>query len=486
MKVLLIVVIIILFIFLCLKYKENFEYKMIDLSVSENKSESQIQMRQSNNTNNVNCSEIFNPEECNVHENKCVWEELGSNNYVCNSVCDSLEYKNNSTLCIENDDCNYDSNTFTCTKKENINSIPKLNCEDIDTYEKCDQNKDKCFFSENKCYNKNNIEHFNTSQFHLAPPGAFECKNSQSISQAKCSEIGNEFAKNANKLPGRPLQVGNGGTCLDGGWGNVPLGCSVQSDGDWAPHYKTDGIKQDGCVSTDYQLVCHSPPSCLNFDDNKNACESSSLECTYDINTGFCDPKATQTSINMNQSQLASTCEMSEREKNWSIVFSDDPTTYTCQDIQNKWGTCTNENDHNHQLIRNACPSTCANARGDTCPELMPICINSIDKDKNTTNTEMCFFGDENQGGNEFKCEEIGDYYNKFDCNYTIGPNGKGLCDPTFCLLGQGSEFNAGFGDCSTYGPGGVNSYFCTDKDINTDITAEQACSECGKCLNSA
>ena len=56
--------------------------------------------------------------------------------------------------------------------------------------------------------------------------------------------------------PGRSLQVGSGGKCLDGSWGQVPLGCSVQSGGDGAACYKTDGDTGQGCISKMYQLVC--------------------------------------------------------------------------------------------------------------------------------------------------------------------------------------------------------------------------------------
>ena len=56
--------------------------------------------------------------------------------------------------------------------------------------------------------------------------------------------------------PGRAIQIGSGGTCLDGAWGQVPLGCSVQSKGDQTGHFKMDGDSGKGCIHNDYQLIC--------------------------------------------------------------------------------------------------------------------------------------------------------------------------------------------------------------------------------------
>ena len=60
----------------------------------------------------------------------------------------------------------------------------------------------------------------------------------------------------SGNVPGRSLQVGSGGTCLDGTWGQAPIGCSVQSGGDWAPVYKTGSDTGPGCIHPMYQLVC--------------------------------------------------------------------------------------------------------------------------------------------------------------------------------------------------------------------------------------
>ena len=60
------------------------------------------------------------------------------------------------------------------------------------------------------------------------------------------------------KIPKRNLQVGAGGHCMDGSWGQVPLGCSAQSGGDWAAHYKTDTDNGNACIHPWYQLLCKS------------------------------------------------------------------------------------------------------------------------------------------------------------------------------------------------------------------------------------
>ena len=66
-------------------------------------------------------------------------------------------------------------------------------------------------------------------------------------------------AKNFFPNPRRNLQVGSG--CTDG-WEHVPIGCSIQSGGDGAAHYKTKedpkrcSINRDYLKANFYQLVC--------------------------------------------------------------------------------------------------------------------------------------------------------------------------------------------------------------------------------------
>ena len=56
---------------------------------------------------------------------------------------------------------------------------------------------------------------------------------------------------------------------------------------------------------------------------------------------------------------------------------------------------------------------------------------------------------------------------------------------PTCFAFGEGSEFNAGYGACSTYVAGQTNNGYCTIDVMtvgNKDVTAAEACSECGVC----
>ena len=87
---------------------------------------------------------------------------------------------------------------------------------------------------------------------HLAPPGSDSCDYGETVPKHECEAAGSILAP----YPGRALQVGNGGKCLDGSWGQVPLGCSVQSGGDGAAHYKISGDTGKGCTANLFQLVC--------------------------------------------------------------------------------------------------------------------------------------------------------------------------------------------------------------------------------------
>merc|ERR1719191_1316986 len=98
-------------------------------------------------------------------------------------------------------------------------------------------------------------------EWHLAPPGAHECDAGSPAPEAHCQQIVKEFASDIGKTPGRGLQIGAGGGCMDGGWGQVPLGCSAQSGGDWAGHFKKSGGLGAGCIHSAYQLVCSGPSS---------------------------------------------------------------------------------------------------------------------------------------------------------------------------------------------------------------------------------
>ena len=89
-----------------------------------------------------------------------------------------------------------------------------------------------------------------TVAWHLAPPGAHTCDTGLVASQAQCEAANKELAASAGRVPGKAMQTGSGGRCLDGGWGQVPLGCSSQSS--WTAHYKTSGDTGAGCIHSAY------------------------------------------------------------------------------------------------------------------------------------------------------------------------------------------------------------------------------------------
>jgi len=94
--------------------------------------------------------------------------------------------------------------------------------------------------------------------WHLAPAGAHICDFGNPTPKDQCDYAVATLAKAAGKkTTKRPLVVPMGvGSCGDGGRGDVPVGCSAQSGGDWAAHYKETGVSGKGCHSNIYQLVC--------------------------------------------------------------------------------------------------------------------------------------------------------------------------------------------------------------------------------------
>ena len=94
--------------------------------------------------------------------------------------------------------------------------------------------------------------------WHLAAPAATDCDYGTEATQAQCGNVVAGLASVAGAVPARGMQTGWLGTCNDGGWGNVPLGCSAQSGpgGDWTAHYKTEG---SDCGTQSYQLACSGP-----------------------------------------------------------------------------------------------------------------------------------------------------------------------------------------------------------------------------------
>lgn len=118
--------------------------------------------------------------------------------------------------------------------------------------------------------------------YHLAPAGSHKCDYGVSASAAECQAAALGLAAN----PRRTLQTGSGGTCLDGGWGQVPLGCSAQTGGDNAAHYKTAGDTGSGCIHAAYQLVCKSEDCCSNelFHVQERRCVPGCNQYMFDLN----------------------------------------------------------------------------------------------------------------------------------------------------------------------------------------------------------
>ena len=93
--------------------------------------------------------------------------------------------------------------------------------------------------------------------WHLAPPGDIVCDYGVNAAQSECEAAGLFLAQQAGETPARTLQEGSGGHC--GSWGLVPIGCSVQSGGDWAACYKPSGTMCYPRAAPQYQLVCSTP-----------------------------------------------------------------------------------------------------------------------------------------------------------------------------------------------------------------------------------
>ena len=98
--------------------------------------------------------------------------------------------------------------------------------------------------------------------YYLAPMASSTCPTGATLTdEAACAVAGNVLLAALGQTPGRGIVTNTGGTGCSG-WGLVPTGCSLQSDGDWAIHFKTGG---SDCVNGlgGYSLVCsqtHPPP----------------------------------------------------------------------------------------------------------------------------------------------------------------------------------------------------------------------------------
>jgi hypothetical protein len=87
----------------------------------------------------------------------------------------------------------------------------------------------------------------------LGEAGSNDCPQGyESVSEGECQATAESLLP-IEETMGRSLQVGNGDGQSSGSWGGVPpRACSVQSGGDWAPHFNTGGGSNAGI----YSLVC--------------------------------------------------------------------------------------------------------------------------------------------------------------------------------------------------------------------------------------
>ena len=72
-------------------------------------------------------------------------------------------------------------------------------------------------------------------------------------------------------------------------------------------------------------------------------------------------------------------CALSAAEAAWRMWG-----THTCQQMQDNWRVCTNENDPNHATVMANCPATAAMARSEPCPKLQTT---TVPKPQTTTVT---------------------------------------------------------------------------------------------------
>merc|ERR1712066_894768 len=69
--------------------------------------------------------------------------------------------------------------------------------------------------------------------YYVMARGAEVCDRGIPVTKAECQAAVKLVAGLVGMTPKRNLMVGSGGRCMDGSWGQVPPGCSVQSGDDW-------------------------------------------------------------------------------------------------------------------------------------------------------------------------------------------------------------------------------------------------------------
>jgi len=105
------------------------------------------------------------------------------------------------------------------------------------------------------------------SNWRLAPKGEISCDFGRVATEGECKDASEQImAKDyPGKSTGQTVQIQrSGGSCGNTDrWSShsadsIPPGCSLQTGGDWTPHYKWDITDSFNCNSYDerYQLVC--------------------------------------------------------------------------------------------------------------------------------------------------------------------------------------------------------------------------------------
>jgi len=89
------------------------------------------------------------------------------------------------------------------------------------------------------------VPFYSGTKAHAAHKGAHKCESGESVSETLCMQAAQQV------IPADQTQVRT--TLQVGSYGRVPVGCSVQSGGDWAAHYNKN---PNGMNDGGYSLVC--------------------------------------------------------------------------------------------------------------------------------------------------------------------------------------------------------------------------------------
>mmetsp|Transcript_6991 Transcript_6991/g.16807 ORF Transcript_6991/g.16807 Transcript_6991/m.16807 type:complete len:329 (-) Transcript_6991:58-1044(-) len=180
-------------------------------------------------------------------------------------------------------------------------------------------------------------------------------------------------------------------------------------------------------------------------------------------------------------------CDVPQSELDWtSDSLWGDGSTYSCQDMEDEWGVCTNDDDTNHDYLMLNCPVTCSIARGEECPTGEAVCeghdftedeclavgcchwnTEVLGEDNNcwsSVGTEACSGNDDDEGGDyaKWSCDNNQWYFNGFEeanCSgsasyqYTIEDIGMGDAVDG-CLGNNGTSFTftqGSDGNCYMY-----------------------------------